>query len=236
MCGRFAYFGKGFFGYESLHYPKPPPFESYSSAPSQNILVLLRDPESKNLKWSQLRWGLVPFWSKEKQTKFNLINARAEGIESKPSFRGPSKYRRCIIPASGFYEWQKRGEGKQPFFIHPADGGYLAFAGIWDHWEGKNGEIIESCSIITTNANSTMANIHDRMPVILQEKDCLVRLDNSARKEHLQKLLRPCLNDLIDAYPVSTLVNNARNNDRGCVARIALSPPSTMVLGKFTHK
>lgn len=221
MCGRFAYFGKGFFGYESLHYPNPPPFESYNIAPSQNILVLFHDPESQHLEWSLRRWGLLPFWSREKQTKFNLINARAEGIESKPSFRCPFKYRRCIIPASGFYEWQKKGEGKQPYFIRPADGGYFAFAGVWDHWEGEHGEVIESCSIITTDANKTMASIHDRMPVILQGKECLKWLDVGAREEQLQQLLRPCPDDLLETYPVSTLMNSPRNNDQGCIARNA---------------
>ena len=219
MCGRFVYFGNGFFGYESLNYPPPPPFESYNIARSQNIVALLHDPETQHLNWSLLRWGLLPFWSKDKQIKFNLINARAEGIERKPSFRGPFKYRRCIIPASGFYEWQKRGDGKQPFFIRPADQGYFAFAGIWDHWEGDNGEVIDSCSIITTNANSPMATIHDRMPVILEEKDCLTWLDIGARKEQLLKLLRPCSDNLLEKYPVSTRVNSPRNDDPGCIAR-----------------
>nr|WP_321466393.1 SOS response-associated peptidase [uncultured Desulfobulbus sp.] len=219
MCGRFAYFGNGFFGYESLNYPKPPPFESYNIAPSQNILALLHDQESQNLEWALLRWGLIPFWSKDKQTKFNLINARAEGIENKPSFRGPFKYRRCIIPASGFYEWQKKDGAKQPFFIHPADGGYFAFAGIWDHWEGEHGEVIESCSIITTGAKNTMASIHDRIPVILQEKECLTWLDKAAKKEQLLKLLQPSPDNMINTYPVSSRVNSHRNDDPECIAK-----------------
>ena len=219
MCGRFAYFGNGFFGYESLHYPTVPPFENYNIAPSQNIPALLHHPESQSLKWSLIRWGLIPFWSKSKQAKFNLINARAEGIESKPSFRGPFKYRRCIIPASGFYEWRQMEKGKQPYFISPANGGYFAFAGIWDHWEGDGEEVVESCSIITTDANSIMATIHDRMPVILEEKDCLLWLDAGAKKEQLLKILRPCPENLIEAYPVTTRVNIPRNNDPECIKR-----------------
>lgn len=166
-----------------------------------------------------LHWGLVPFWSKTKQTKFNLINARAEGIESKPSFRGPFKYRRCIIPARGFYEWQQIEKGKQPFFIRPADGGYFAFAGIWDHWEGDGEEVVESCAIITTNANNLMASIHDRMPVILEEKDCLLWLDDKTGKEQLLKVLRPCSDELIKAYSVAARVNSPRNNDPDCFKR-----------------
>ena len=220
MCGRFAYFGDGFFGYESFHVSHPPFFENYNIPPSQNILALLRDPVSQNLQWSLLRWGLVPFWSKGKDAKFNLINARAEGIESKPSFRGPFRYRRRIIPASGFYEWQKKAGIKQPYFIRPPDGGYFAFAGVWDHWEGEHGEVVESCSIITTNANAAMAAIHDRMPVILQGKDCPMWLDSTTRQDQLRSLLRPFPDDLIEAYSVGARVNNPRNNDPDCIQRI----------------
>jgi putative SOS response-associated peptidase YedK len=106
MCGRFAYFGEGYQGHSSLALPPPPAqFTSYNIAPSQEILAVRKDSESGNAEWAMLRWGLVPFWSKTAQTKSALINARAEGIEQKPSFRGPFKYRRCIVPASGFYEW-----------------------------------------------------------------------------------------------------------------------------------
>jgi len=130
MCGRFAYFGDGHFGYENLQLPDPPFFESYNIAPTQDILALRLDPETSQPAYTALRWGLLPFWSKTSKTKFALINARAEGIEKKPSFRGPFKYRRCIIPASGFYEWQKTAQGKLPYFIRPVDQGYFAFAGV----------------------------------------------------------------------------------------------------------
>ena len=103
MCGRFAFFAKGHFGYESLQLPEPPPFERYNIAPSQDILAIRTAPETGRPEWALLRWGLVPFWSKELWVKRPLINARAEGIEAKPSFRGPVRHRRCIVPASGFY-------------------------------------------------------------------------------------------------------------------------------------
>jgi putative SOS response-associated peptidase YedK len=117
-----------------------------------------------------LHWGLVPFWSKESKTKRILINARAEGIETKPSFRSPFRHRRCVIPASGFYEWMYR-DGKQPYFIRPAGKDYFAMAGIWEHWQGQNGEVVDSVAIITTAANKVMAPIHDRMPAILAENN-----------------------------------------------------------------
>lgn len=117
MCGRFAFFGNGSFGYESLHLPDPPVFENYNITPSQNILAVRTSSATDQPEYVMLHWGLVPFWSKEAKAKFPLINARAEGIESKPSFRNPFKHRRCIILASGFYEWQLIEGRKQPHFI-----------------------------------------------------------------------------------------------------------------------
>ena len=140
MCGRFALFGNGSFGYESLHLPEPPPFESYNIAPTQNILAIRTSPETGRVEYALLHWGLVPFWSKTAKTPYPLINARAEGIEKKPSFRSPFKHRRCIIPASGFFEWRLIDAGKQPYFIRPIDGGYFGLAGLWDHWQGEDGE------------------------------------------------------------------------------------------------
>lgn len=220
MCGRFAYFGNGIFGYETLQLPDPPPFVSYNISPSQYILAIRNSPETGKAEWCMLRWGLVPFWSKTAKTKFILINARAEGIEKKPSFRGPIKYRRCIIPASGFFEWQKRAGGKQPFFIRPADGGYFAFAGIWDHWQGEGGQEIESCSIITTAANELMLGIHDRMPVILEEGSVTAWLDAKAGKGIPLNMLELWPAEKMVAYQVNSLVNSPGNNGAECVERV----------------
>ena len=137
MCGRFAFFCKGQFGYESLQLPEPPPFERYNIAPTQNILAIRTSSETGRPEWALFHWGLVPSWSKESKTKHLLINARAEEIEAKPSYRGPVRHRRCIVPASGFYEWLRQGAGKQPYFVRPAADKVFALAGIWDRWEGK---------------------------------------------------------------------------------------------------
>jgi len=220
MCGRFAYFGNGFFGYESLQLPEPPFFESFNITPSQSILALRTSPESSTIEWTRLHWGLVPFWSKSDKTKFPLINARAEGIETKPSFRSPFRHRRCIIPASGFYEWLHKDGAKQPFFIQPAGGGHFALAGLWEHWQGTDGAVIESCAIITTTANSLMATIHDRMPVILTNENLPAWIDPGTIKEDLLSMLHPCPESMLEAYPVSSRVNNPRNNDSGCIARL----------------
>jgi putative SOS response-associated peptidase YedK len=222
MCGRFAFYGNGSFGYESLHLPEPPLITSYNITPGQNILALRIGIASGQAEYVLLRWGLVPFWSHASTTRFPLINARAEGIEKKPSFRGPFKHRRCIIPASGFYEWQKIAGHKQPYFIRPVDGGSFALAGIWDHWQGEEGNVINSCAIITTEANAVMREIHDRMPVILKREHVARWLDPDAGQEEVRALLEPCPDGVLEAYPVSSTVNNPRNNGPECVARISL--------------
>jgi putative SOS response-associated peptidase YedK len=219
MCGRFAYFGNGSFGYESLHLPAPPPFECYNIAPTQSILAIRSSPETGQAEYAMLHWGLLPFWSKVAKTPYPLINARAEGIDKKPSFRSPFKHRRCIIPARGFFEWSLHEGSKQPYFIRPIDGGYFALAGLWDHWQGQGGEVIESCSIITTGANKLMRDIHDRMPVILKVHDVEAWLDPGMEQKEVLALLAPYPDDLMEAYPVSSRVNNHRNNGPECVAK-----------------
>ena len=228
MCGRFAFFANGQFGYESLQLPEPSPFERYNIAPTQDILAIRTAPETGRPGWAMLRWGLVPFWSKEPGGKPPLINARAEGIEAKPSFRGPVRHRRCIVPASGFYEWRRDGAGKQPFFVRPAAVEVFALAGIWDHWEGKQGEVIESVAIITTSANELMQPIHDRMPVILEEEDVAEWIAPATQLEKALAMLKPCSSARMLAYPVSSLVNSARHDGPECAARV-----SQMVLGQF---
>lgn len=222
MCGRFAFFGNGSFGYEYLHLPPPPAFENYNITPSQNILSIRTSLETNEAEYAMLHWGLVPFWSKDAKTKFPLINARAEGIEGKPSFRSPFKHRRCIIPASGFYEWKQDEGHKQPYFIRPAVGAYFVFAGIWDHWQGGGDEEINSCAIMTIEANPLMRAIHDRMPLILEKQVLAAWLDAKTSQSDLLALLKPCSTNMMEAYQVSSKVNNSRNNGPECVVRIPL--------------
>ena len=225
MCGRFAFFAKGQFGYESLQLPEPSPFERYNIAPSQDLLAIRTDPETRRPEWVMLRWGLVPFWSKEPGGKRPLINARAEGIETKPSFRGPIRHRRCIVPASGFYEWRREGTGKQPYFVRPAEDEVFALAAIWDHWEGKQGEVIESVAIITTSANELMQPIHDRMPVILGKEDVAAWIAPTTKLEKALPMLKPCSLTRMMTYSVSSLVNSARHDGPACVAKVDESVP-----------
>lgn len=223
MCGRFALFGNNQASLESLGVVSDPPLiESYNIAPTQDVIAIRTWPETGQLEYGMLRWGLLPFWSKTNKTKFPMINARANGIEKKPSFRGPFKYRRSIIPASGFYEWQKRAGDKQPYFIRPKGGGVFLLAGIWDHWQGESGQEIESCAIITTTPNNMMAEIHNRMPVILKQSDQAAWLDPGAGQGDLLAMLQPYPADKMEAFPVSSLVNNTKNNGVKCIERVGI--------------
>jgi len=168
-----------------------------------------------------VRWGLVPSWAKDEKMGARMINARGETVAEKPSFRAAVKTRRCLIPADGFYEWARKGERKQPHFIHFADGRTFAFAGLWERWHGGGEPPLETCTIITTTPNELTATLHDRMPVILPP----VRFDEWLTPEplagqRLEKLLAPHPAEGMEAYRVSTYVNSPRNDGPECIARV----------------
>ncbi|MDH5412377.1 MAG: SOS response-associated peptidase, partial [Alphaproteobacteria bacterium] len=139
----------------------------YNIAPSQRVVAVRRGEKADERELVFLHWGFVPAWARDPDSMSQPINARGESVEAKPMFRDAFRKRRCLIPADGFYEWKKTAAGKQPWRIERADGAPFAFAGLWDRWQGPEGKVIESCVIITTEANETMRPIHDRMPVIL---------------------------------------------------------------------
>ena len=167
-----------------------------------------------------LRWGLIPSWSKDKTAASKLINARGETVAQKPSFRDAYKHRRCLVPVDGFYEWRKEGEGKQPFRIGFKEGKPFVFAGLWESWtvpagQEDAGEVIETYTIVTTNANERIAPIHHRMPVIVDPADYGVWLTGDpSEAADVIRAFPPC--DMA-FYRVSTRVNNVRNDDESCV-------------------
>jgi putative SOS response-associated peptidase YedK len=164
-----------------------------------------------------LRWGLVPSWADDPAIGNRLINARAETAAEKPSFRAAFRHRRCLIPADGFYEWQKLNGKNQPHYFRMRDGRPFAFAGLWEHWPGEH-QPLETCTILTTGANDLVRPVHDRMPVILGPEDFERWLDPAVREpELLQPLLRPFPAEAMTAYPVSMVVNNPRNETPKCV-------------------
>lgn len=184
----------------------------YNVAPTTDVPVLRGSPERDHeLTTAMMRWWLVPSWSKEPSTKYPMFNARSEDAAKKPSFRGPFRYRRCVIPASGFYEWKKLGDDtKQPYYITRADEHALYLAGLWDCWRDE----LESCSILTTTPNAEMAELHHRMPCILESENVWAWLDPAEQDpEAVQGLLRPAADGLLDTRPVSKRVGNTRNDD-----------------------
>jgi putative SOS response-associated peptidase YedK len=192
----------------------------YNIAPTQTVAAVRLSPERENRELVMLRWGLVPFWADDPKTGYRMINARAETVGTKPAFRQAFVKRRCLIVADGFYEWQKRNGSKQPFLIHRQDDRPFAFAGLWERWD-KGEEEIESCTIIVTEANDLLEPIHDRMPVILDPDDYDLWLDPEfGDRNKLGDMLRPHSGEGLEAYPVSTVINNPRNDTDKCVERL----------------
>src|SRR5271157_236442 len=143
----------------------------YNIAPMQSVGVIRQDPAKPERHFSLARWGLIPFWAKDASIGYKMINARSETVASKPAFREAFKSRRCLIPADSFYEWKRAGKTKQPFSFGLVDGSLFAFAGLWDRWKDASGQVVGSCSILTTTPNTLLADVHDRMPVILRAED-----------------------------------------------------------------
>ena len=187
---------------------------SYNIAPTQEVAAVVEEDGKRQLR--MLHWGLIPSWAKDPAIGNKMINARAETVSEKPSFRTAFKKRRCLIVADGFYEWRKTDNGKQPHHIRMEDGSPFAFAGLWETW--RNGQEIRSCAIITTEANDLMGEIHHRMPVILPPENYGVWLDpDFGEKEALTALLKPYPSDEMEAYAVSRRVNKPANNDPSVV-------------------
>lgn len=219
MCGRFTLaadpseLGDEF---EGVQFP-PDIAPRYNIAPSQPVLAIRNDAKQRA---DFLVWGLVPSWAKDPSIGNRLINARGETLAEKPAFRGAYKYKRCLIPADGFFEW-KAGQGtktKTPYVIRMKGRQPFAFAGLWDEWHSPDGSELFSCTIITTAPNDLMAPIHNRMPVILQRQDYGPWLDPAPRPAaSLNHLIRPFPAELLEAYPVSTLVNSPANDSPECI-------------------
>jgi len=183
----------------------------YNIAPSQNILALRLSPGHGKREFTDLKWGLVPFWAKDASIGSRMINARSETAAEKPSFRDAFKKRRLLIPASGFFEWKKEGGAKQPYYIYQKNGQPFSLAGLWERWE-KGEEPLESCTILTTGPNSLIASLHDRMPVIISPRDFEKWLDPQTGSAELLHLLKSYPPEEMAAHPVSPAVNKPTNN------------------------
>jgi len=214
MCGRFALKNpkalKAAFDLKDM--PDLPP--RYNIAPSQDIAIIRADANGRHL--SLAHWGLIPSWAKESDKSYSTINARAETVDTKPTFRAPFKRHRCIIPTDGFYEWHEEGGIKIPHHIGMKDGSPFALAGLWDVWKGPQGEVT-SCTIIVTEANQFMKSLHDRMPVILAPSDYERWLDQSYQDTaNLKSLLCPASEDGLTEWKVGRQLNNPLHEGPDC--------------------
>ena len=191
----------------------------FNIAPSQPVMIVRQDVSGQR-ELTSVNWGLIPSWSKDPNIGHSLINARAETVAEKPSFRTAFRRRRCVIPASGFYEWMTVDGVKQPWYIKGFEDRPLSLAGLWEHWQSPDGSLIETCAIITTTANELMSSIHDRMPVILPPESIATWLEPNSNPDEVKELLCPCAPGLLAAYTVSNLVNNPKFDSPACVARV----------------
>ncbi len=193
----------------------------YNIAPSQSVGIIRQGRAKPERHFSLARWGLIPYWAKDPSIGYKLINARSETVTSKPSFREAFESRRCLIPADGFYEWKRAEKVKQPFHFGLRDDSLFAFAGLWDRWRDPSGQVVESCSILTTAPNSLLADVHDRMPVILSPEHYDLWVDPGFKgTAALKEMLSPFDAKLMKRYPVSTRVNFVKNDDPECAAAL----------------
>ena len=217
MCGRYAFYEHQELSERLTNVSLDSNFldqfrPTWNAAPSQTLPVIIEDHGTVEVRG--MNWGLIPKWTKPgERPKVAPINARSETLTEKPMFRSLVKYRRCVVPANGFYEWKRTADGKQPYYIEPATGQLMLFAGLFDESKQVSGDPLESFSIITTEANQAMSELHDRMPVILGDDDLEAWLDRDLTEfAPLEHLLQPAPNNAIAIHPVSKDVNNTRHN------------------------
>jgi putative SOS response-associated peptidase YedK len=222
MCGRFARRSTqqvlaDWFGVELEDMPWFGP--TYNAAPRSTQPVVRQNRDAGRREVALLRWGLVPFWARDAKFGYSTINARAEEVATKPAYREALKKRRCLVPADAFYEWQRRGtKTKKPFAIGLTSGEPYAFAGLWEKWQPKEGQPLETFTIVTTDPNELMETIHDRMPVILERRDYDRWLEAGDPARPPMDLLRPYPAEKMEAWPVSARVGNVRNDEPALLA------------------
>jgi len=218
MCGRFVINITPEILREVYDLLSVPPLQPrYNVAPTQEVAAVRENPSGAR-ELVPLHWGLVPHWARDPGIGTRMINARSETAHEKPSFRQALKHRRCVIPASGFYEWEKRGKDRIPHYIRLRGGGIMSLAGLWESWTSPEGEVLESCTILTTGANSLVQRLHDRMPVILPRDGLGLWLDRQVRDSaRLAGLFQPFPAQELEEYAVSPEVNSPKNDHPGCI-------------------
>jgi putative SOS response-associated peptidase YedK len=222
MCGRYALaFIQGFktrFEVIDLQAKIEPRF---NIAPTEEAPVIIREGTNTAVA---MRWGLIPSWAKDPKIGNRLINARGETIDKRPAFRAALKRRRCLVPATGFYEWKKEERKKLPYYVHMKDNSMFAFAGLYEHWKAPEGNIIQSYTIVTSPPNSVSGQIHNRMPVILKrEEESTWIADGPLAEEDLRQILQPYPSKQMESHRVSSEVNNPRNENEELILEVRMA-------------
>jgi putative SOS response-associated peptidase YedK len=199
----------------------------YNIAPTQPVLIVRKEQGKKIRRFRTMRWGLIPSWAKDMSIGNRTLNARSETVTTTPAFRDSILTRRCLIPADGFYEWARMGSVKQPYCFEVGEGEVFAFAGLWDEWRSLDGEIIESCTILTTGPNSLVSDLHDRMPVIVTPHKYDVWLDPDVNDFNtIRDVLKPYDANQMRRYPVSRRLNNSKIDDAEAASPVTLDTPT----------
>lgn len=229
VCGRFFLISNGreiadLFSLEESQVIEP----RYNISPGQTAVIIRRDPdESSRRSLSFLTWGLVPSWSKGDRPR-RFINARCETVQEKPAFRSAFRSRRCLMPANGFFEWSAGAEAKVPHVFQLRQRRLMAFAALWERWTNDRGEVIESCAVLTTQANELVSRVHDRMPVIVDHADFSPWLDSGHHdSDFFERVFHSLPAEKMECYPVSTHVNNPRSDGPECIAPVDSFPQKT---------
>jgi putative SOS response-associated peptidase YedK len=197
----------------------------YNIAPTQPVPVIRQNPKEPIRELSLMKWGLIPSWGKDGSGAASMINARSETASTKPAFRDALKFRRCLLPADGFYEWKRDGKAKQPYCFEVNEGELFAFAGIWERWKDPSGGWIKTCAILTTTPNTVTSAVHDRMPVILDTYSYDLWLDpGMSNASEVSELLKPFDAKLMRSYPVSSRINHVANDDAECSRPVEFAP------------
>jgi putative SOS response-associated peptidase YedK len=226
MCGRYRLSAKERFIRDHFGLDEDPSWTPrYNIAPTQQVPIVRQDRNEPKRTFSPVRWGLIPSWAKDRSIGFKTINAMSETAAEKPAFRDAMKQRRCLIPSDGFYEWLRiNSKEKQPYNFCMVDDAVFAFAGLWERWRDPAGEVIETCTILTTKPNVLVADVHDRMPAILKPEDYELWLDSGMTDAALlADCLQPFDPRLMKKYPVSTRVSRTENDDAECAREVPIA-------------